>query len=69
MDDKLAFYSSTESIDTTVRSTNKPDFDIRDYMNYDIIRRVLLSYPTELSLFEVSCILINNRVKQDTSNE
>jgi len=39
------------------------DFDIRILMNCDLIRRALLPHPTELCLFEVTCILINNNLK------
>jgi len=33
-------------------------------MNYDMIQRMLVSNPTELSLFEITCILINTKINQ-----
>tara|TARA_B110000902_G_scaffold190553_1_gene215771 strand:- start:800 stop:1021 length:222 start_codon:yes stop_codon:yes gene_type:complete len=45
------------------KSDNNADFDIRNLMNYDLIRRSLAKHPTELCLFEVTCILINNNLK------
>ena len=39
------------------------DFDIRNLMNYDLIKKSLINNPTELCLFEVTCILINNNLK------
>ena len=44
-------------------SDTNENFDIRNYMNYDLIRKVLLKFPTELALFEITCILINNNIK------
>lgn len=44
-------------------SDTNENFDIRNYMNYDLIRKVLLKSPTELALFEITCILINNNIK------
>jgi len=44
-------------------SDSNAEFDIRNFMNYDLIRRALLPHPTELCLFEVTCILINNNLK------
>ena len=40
------------------------DYDIRKYMEYERIRRSLIDHPTELALFEISCILINNKIQQ-----
>ena len=34
--------------------------DIKEYMNSELIRRLLIHHPTELSLFEITCILLNN---------
>jgi hypothetical protein len=45
------------------------DFDIREYMDYQRIRSMLIHYPTELSLFEISCILINNKIKEKNIND
>ena len=47
------------------KSDNNADFDIRNLMNYDLIRRSLAKHPTELCLFEVTCILINNNLKDN----
>ena len=38
-------------------------FDIRKFMDYDTIKKVLITKPTELCLFEITCILINNAMK------
>ena len=56
MEDKNVFTSdmSINSIDTNI--------DIRNYMNYDIIKKVLINNPTELALFEIVCIIINNKL-------
>tara|TARA_Y100000996_G_scaffold404594_1_gene378867 strand:- start:1647 stop:1829 length:183 start_codon:yes stop_codon:yes gene_type:complete len=40
------------------------NFDIRELMDYDTIKNLLIKLPTELSLFEISCILINNKVNE-----
>ena len=51
-------------IDSSISNTdNNQKFDIRNLMNYDLIRKELLNFPTELCLFEVTCILINNNVE------
>ena len=56
MGDKHVFTSDTSinSMDTNI--------DIRNYMNYDIIKKVLINNPTELALFEIVCIIINNKL-------
>ena len=56
MEDKHVFTSdmSINSMDTNI--------DIRNYMNYDIIKKVLINNPTELALFEIVCIIINNKL-------
>ena len=41
---------------------NNKNFDIREYMNFHEIRLKLINYPTELSLFELTCILINKAI-------
>jgi hypothetical protein len=46
------------------KNPDNAEFDIRNLMNYDLIRRALLPHPTELCLFEVTCILINNNLKE-----
>jgi hypothetical protein len=52
-------------IDSSLTDSDKDqNFDIRNLMNYDLIRRSLLQYPTELALFEITCILINGRIKE-----
>tara|TARA_B110000285_G_C14667267_1_gene398730 strand:- start:132 stop:311 length:180 start_codon:yes stop_codon:yes gene_type:complete len=38
-------------------------FDIRNFMDYEEIKKILITKPTELCLFEVTCILINNVMK------
>ncbi len=38
-------------------------FDIRNFMNYIEIKKLLINHPTELALFEIVCILINNKIK------
>ena len=63
------FFNSTDSVKSLISLTNSKEFDIRDFMNYDLIRGFLMQYPTELSLFEVSCILINNRVRESLNDE
>ena len=51
-------------IDSSLTNSDKDqNFDIRNLMNYDLIRRSLISYPTELALFEITCILINEKIK------
>ena len=49
---------------TSVMSINSMDtnIDIRSYMKYDIIKKVLINNPTELALFEIVCIIINNKL-------
>ena len=56
MEDKNVFTS-----DMSINSTDT-NFDIRNYMNYDIIKKVLINNPTELALFEIVCIIINNKL-------
>ena len=52
-------------IDSSLTNSDKDqNFDIRNLMNYDLIRRSLIQYPTELALFEITCILINDRIKE-----
>jgi hypothetical protein len=41
-----------------------PPFNIRDFMDYEEIIQSLINHPTELSLFEVTCILINNKMNE-----
>ena len=36
--------------------------DIRNYMNYEHIKQLLITCPIESSLFELICILINNKL-------
>ena len=38
------------------------EIDIRKYMNYSEIKKKLINNPTELCLFEIVCILINNKL-------
>lgn len=41
---------------------NDNEIDIRKYMNYSEIKKKLINNPTELFLFEIVCILINNKL-------
>jgi hypothetical protein len=50
------------SIDTNINIDST--FDVRDYMNYDRIKLILLGNPTEMALLEITCILINNNIKK-----
>ena len=56
----------TTSDESLYNSENRPSFDIRSLMNYKQIKDILLSHPAELSLFEISCILINKELNKDT---
>ena len=56
----------TTSDESLYNSQNRPSFDIRSLMNYKKIKDILLSHPAELSLFEISCILINKELNKDT---
>ena len=51
------------------KNPDNAEFDIRNLMNYDLIRRALLPHPTELCLFEVTCILINNNLINNNLKE
>tara|TARA_Y100000389_G_scaffold199764_1_gene238749 strand:- start:4446 stop:4673 length:228 start_codon:yes stop_codon:yes gene_type:complete len=60
-----AISNSDESITGIIDETldeYKYNFDIREYMNYPEIRKLLINNPIEMSLLEVTCILINNTV-------
>ena len=62
-----AISTSDESITGIIDKTldeYKSNFDIREYMNYQEIKEILLTYPIELSLLEVTCILINNHINE-----
>ena len=62
-----AISNSDESITGIIDETldeYKSNFDIREYMNYKEIRKILLTSPIELSLLEVTCILINNNINE-----
>jgi hypothetical protein len=50
-------------------SDNNAEFDIRNLMNYDLIKRSLIRHPTELSLLEITCILINKTLRNDSNND
>ena len=56
----------TTSDESLYNSQNRPSFDIRSLMDYKQIRGILLSHPAQLSLFEISCILINKELNKDT---
>jgi len=62
-----AISTSDESITGIIDKTldeYKSKFDIREYMNYQEIKEILLTSPIELSLLEVTCILINNNINE-----
>ena len=61
--DRHTLISSNNS---SILSTMSSDeyFDIRNYMNYDIIKQLLIQNPTELALLEITCIMINNNIKK-----
>lgn len=62
-----AISTSDESITGIIDKTldeYKSKFDIREYMNYQEIRKILINNPIELSLLEVTCILINNNMDE-----
>jgi hypothetical protein len=44
-------------------------FDIKEFMDYSTIISELINHPTELSLFEVTCILINNKINEKKKND
>lgn len=44
-------------------------FDIKNYMDYPKIIGELINHPTEMSLFEVTCILINNKINEKKKND
>ena len=56
----------TTSDESLYNSENRPSFDIRSLMNYKQIKDILLSHPAELSLFEISCILINKELNKES---
>ena len=58
------FYNSCDSVKSILTLSEEEEFDIRKFMNYDLLKRLLLSYPTESSLLDISCILINNRIRE-----
>lgn len=62
-----AISNSDESINEIINETldeYKSNFDIRDYMNYIEIQKKLINNPTELSLLELTCIIINNNINE-----
>ena len=44
---------------------NIKKIDIRDYILSRKIRKILINCPIELSLLEVTCILINNNFEKN----
>jgi len=44
-------------------------FDIKIFMNYSKIMSELINHPTEMSLFEITCILINNKINEKKKND
>jgi hypothetical protein len=62
-----AISNSDESITGIIDKTldeYKSKLDIREYMNYPEIRKLLINSPIEMSLLEVTCILINNHIDE-----
>jgi|TARA_B110000967_G_C18810065_1_gene523093 hypothetical protein len=67
--EKYRLIDSDNSSILSNMSSEEP-FDIRNYMNYDIIRKLLVENPTELALLEIACIMINNNIiKKYTTEE
>ena len=67
-----AISNSDESITGIINEAldeYKSNFDIREYMNYQEIRKILLTSPIQLSLLEVTCILINNHINEKKDNK
>ncbi len=42
----------------------KKEFDIRKYMNYDKICKLMINNPLEMALFEIVCMLINKNINK-----
>jgi hypothetical protein len=66
-----AIGNSDESITEIINETldeYKMNIDIRDYMNYQEIKKLLINNPIEMSLLEVTCILINNNLEKKYNN-
>jgi|AP41_2_1055478.scaffolds.fasta_scaffold1892051_1 hypothetical protein len=42
----------------------KKEFDIRKYMNYDQICKLMINNPLEMALFEIVCMLINKNINK-----
>ena len=56
----------TTSDESLYNSENRPSFDIRSLMDYKQIKDILLAHPAQLSLFEISCILINKELNKES---
>ena len=42
----------------------KKEFDVRKYMDYDKICKLMINNPLEMALFEIVCIIINNSINK-----
>ena len=42
----------------------KKEIDIRNFMEYDQLCKLLINNPTEMALLEIVCILINNNINK-----
>ena len=71
MDRNKYFHSNSSNSSNSLIVTNSihEKFDIRDYMNYDIIKKILIKHPTECALFEIVCILINNCINDKYNDD
>jgi len=65
MDRNKYFHSNSLIVTNSIHEK----FDIRDYMNYDIIKKILIKHPTECALFEIVCILINNCINDKYNDD
>ena len=43
----------------------KKDIDIRKFMDYDKICKLMINNPLEMALFEIVCMLINQKIKKN----
>ena len=48
---------------------NIGNFDIRDFMDFQIIQEYLIRAPCEMALLEVTCNIINNKVQNNMIQE
>jgi hypothetical protein len=43
----------------------KKDIDIRNFMDYDKICKLMINNPLEMALFEIVCMLINKKINKN----